>query len=747
MSSTSSASRSDRWARTWSSTRPARRVGQPQRPAHRRRNERLVGDRHQVDEPHAVAPAVGHRAGDRRGQPGLAHAPGPERGHEAMRLDGRHEAGDLGRPAHEGRQRDGHRPTGRRDGRRHLVAAAAVGSGLVRGARRRRRWSRTSAPRGRGPGGRATSSLRSKDDTWLSTVRTETNRRAAISAFVARSATSSSTSASRSDTPASISACRSATPPVCRYGGGTGCEFRPLSGHLRGRSVVHPWWFRGGHGWRNPWSGAVIGSQTDEETPMNHHETIALAEQHRSALLADAAGTRRAPFGARSAEVPQRARKRSRGRRSGRPTPAERPPGRPTGDRHDPDDPPSPDGPAGAHTRAPGAAVAHRDRRLRPADPRGRRAPPPNETPAGARRRDADDLTTGEPGPDPTSATPCSARATSPSPSPIPTTARRRPRRATSRPAARSGRPGGHRRRRPDRRPHDADRRRRPRPRHPDLHGVRTMRRITTTLAAPVVAAALALAAGCGGAAGGGDASSAPDAPRGPRRRCDDRPGRPPRPTWPSTPPWPVPPATWPSTTSPARPTPGDRPAGHHRVRLAPGPARRSTTQGDWLQVALPERPNGTHRLGPTRRRRAPRGRRGDRRSTPAARTLTLLDAGEPVLTTPVAVGSPDDPTPTGAFFVVDKLDTGDAAGPYGPFAFGLSAHSDTLTEFAGGDGQVGIHGTDDPTASGRPCPTAASGSPPTWPQRARRHRQPGHAGRRLVRRADVLDALGGSRW
>jgi hypothetical protein len=30
-----------------------------------------------------------------------------------------------------------------------------------------------------------------------------------------------------------------------------------------------------------------------EETPMNHHETIALAEQHRSDLLADAAGTRR----------------------------------------------------------------------------------------------------------------------------------------------------------------------------------------------------------------------------------------------------------------------------------------------------------------------------------------------------------------------------------------------------------------------------------------------------------------------
>ena len=85
-----------------------------------------------------------------------------------------------------------------------------------------------------------------------------------------------------------------------------------------------------------------------------------------------------------------------------------------------------------------------------------------------------------------------------------------------------------------------------------------------------------------------------------------------------------------------------------------------------------------------------------------AAQTLTLLDAGVPVLTTSVAVGTPDNPTPTGSFYVVDKLDTGDPSGPYGQFAFGLSAHSDTLTEFAGGDGQVGIHGTDDPSSIGR---------------------------------------------
>jgi lipoprotein-anchoring transpeptidase ErfK/SrfK len=123
--------------------------------------------------------------------------------------------------------------------------------------------------------------------------------------------------------------------------------------------------------------------------------------------------------------------------------------------------------------------------------------------------------------------------------------------------------------------------------------------------------------------------------------------------------------------------------------------------EGEWLQVALPVRPNGA--TGWVRRDGL------DLRTVDetivvdtAARTLTLLHAGEPVLTTPVAVGTSDNPTPVGAFYVVDKLDTGDPSGPYGRFAVGLSAHSDTLTEFAGGDGQVGIHGTDDPATIGQ---------------------------------------------
>ncbi len=34
-------------------------------------------------------------------------------------------------------------------------------------------------------------------------------------------------------------------------------------------------------------------------------------------------------------------------------------------------------------------------------------------------------------------------------------------------------------------------------------------------------------------------------------------------------------------------------------------------------------------------------------------------------------------------------------------FAIGLSGHSNTLSEFAGGDGQIAIHGTNDPGTIG----------------------------------------------
>ncbi|MCU0269119.1 MAG: L,D-transpeptidase [Acidimicrobiales bacterium] len=123
-----------------------------------------------------------------------------------------------------------------------------------------------------------------------------------------------------------------------------------------------------------------------------------------------------------------------------------------------------------------------------------------------------------------------------------------------------------------------------------------------------------------------------------------------------------------------------------------------------WLQVALPVEPNGSRGWIPADVAQL-RTNEYAVRVDLGAKELTLTRAGETVLTSPVAIGTDTNPTPTGAFFVTDFLDTGDASGSYGPYAFGLSAHSETLDDFAGGDGQVGLHGTNEPDSIG----TAAS--------------------------------------
>jgi lipoprotein-anchoring transpeptidase ErfK/SrfK len=123
--------------------------------------------------------------------------------------------------------------------------------------------------------------------------------------------------------------------------------------------------------------------------------------------------------------------------------------------------------------------------------------------------------------------------------------------------------------------------------------------------------------------------------------------------------------------------------------------------EDDWLEVLMPTRPNGS--TGWVRRADVELVSVDLKLTIDLqARTLTLLDGGAEVLTTPVAIGSGDAPTPTGLFSVTDKLVTDDESSAYGPFALGLSGHSEVLTEFAGGDGQVGIHGTNDPSSIGK---------------------------------------------
>jgi lipoprotein-anchoring transpeptidase ErfK/SrfK len=66
-----------------------------------------------------------------------------------------------------------------------------------------------------------------------------------------------------------------------------------------------------------------------------------------------------------------------------------------------------------------------------------------------------------------------------------------------------------------------------------------------------------------------------------------------------------------------------------------------------------------------------------------------------------IGVGRSLSPTPTGRYFVTELLRPPDPHGFYGPYAFGLSAYSPVYTSFAGGDGQVGIHGTSAPASIG----------------------------------------------
>lgn len=119
-----------------------------------------------------------------------------------------------------------------------------------------------------------------------------------------------------------------------------------------------------------------------------------------------------------------------------------------------------------------------------------------------------------------------------------------------------------------------------------------------------------------------------------------------------------------------------------------------------WVRVLLPTRPNGA----------AGWVRTADVRLTTTrlelvvsrkAHVFRALRDGRVLLTGPVGVGRAGTPTPAGRFYVTAVLRTGDPAGGYGPYVLALSAHSGRLRHFAGGDGQIGVHGTDEPALLG----------------------------------------------
>ena len=110
-----------------------------------------------------------------------------------------------------------------------------------------------------------------------------------------------------------------------------------------------------------------------------------------------------------------------------------------------------------------------------------------------------------------------------------------------------------------------------------------------------------------------------------------------------------------------------------------------------WLRVRLPARPNNAS-AWVSADRVLPRPTRWRIVVAPGARTISVYHEGDLRRRFRVVVGMPGTPTPRGLFSIVDvwRWNPADFLGSY---ILPLTAHSNVLQEFGGGDGRVGIHG------------------------------------------------------
>lgn len=129
---------------------------------------------------------------------------------------------------------------------------------------------------------------------------------------------------------------------------------------------------------------------------------------------------------------------------------------------------------------------------------------------------------------------------------------------------------------------------------------------------------------------------------------------------------------------------------------------RRTVVDGvPWVEVLLPMRPNGSRGWVPqdvlvvsrTKIRVA---------IDLSERKLRVFRAGRRVMSASIAIGKPGTPTPTGpSFAIAERIDTNTPGGFLGPIVLPLTGFSETLNEFAGGNGRVAIHGTSLPALIG----------------------------------------------
>ena len=146
--------------------------------------------------------------------------------------------------------------------------------------------------------------------------------------------------------------------------------------------------------------------------------------------------------------------------------------------------------------------------------------------------------------------------------------------------------------------------------------------------------------------------------------------------------------------TTPSKTLANPQPSGSPLVFLVQG------GEASRLHVLLPVRPNGS--TGWVERSDVTLSQH-DYRIVVAlgAHQITIYKGDAIFDQEPIGVGTKDTPTPGGTYYTKELYKLPTATGPYGPFAYALSGYSDVLTDFEGGDGVIGIHGTNDPSAIG----------------------------------------------
>jgi lipoprotein-anchoring transpeptidase ErfK/SrfK len=126
--------------------------------------------------------------------------------------------------------------------------------------------------------------------------------------------------------------------------------------------------------------------------------------------------------------------------------------------------------------------------------------------------------------------------------------------------------------------------------------------------------------------------------------------------------------------------------------------AHRNAAGETWLKVLLPRRPNGSSGWllrDQVRLRQVDYSVQVDL----SARSVRLLRGGRALRTWRAGVGRAWTPTPTGSFFVTVKLRPPQISPVYGAWALGLSGYSEVHEQFGTGDGQIALHGTNNPGA------------------------------------------------